>query len=239
MPTTGTGSAIDRARGLVRLERQGVARTCCDVWGASTPKSSSDGWPSSRPRSRPRRREAWRRALAARLVHRSRRLDQAISRAGSMYVPVTLHAVRIAAKKLRYTLELAAESGITEARPHVSNGQARADDARPVAGSAGRPAPGRSGIRRARARPAVACGAGDPRSVGRRGRASCAWPLSAIGVPRLTIVAAAARQRIVPSLTAAIRRRPARMKAQRRAAPTIRRTTTAWHGRGAGQRKQA
>ena len=63
--------------------------------------------------------DAWRRALAARLVHRSRRLDQAISRAGSMYAPVRLHAVR-SRRRSRYALELAGESGILEARPHVT-----------------------------------------------------------------------------------------------------------------------
>ena len=36
-----------------------------------------------------------------------------------MYAPERLHAVRIAAKKLRYGLELAADSGIRQAAPHV------------------------------------------------------------------------------------------------------------------------
>ena len=36
-----------------------------------------------------------------------------------MYAPERLHAVRIAAKKLRYGLELAAGSGLPQASPHV------------------------------------------------------------------------------------------------------------------------
>lgn len=58
---------------------------------------------------------AWRQALAARLLKRSRRLAEAIETAGAMYVPEHLHQVRIAAKKLRYGLELAADAGLTGA----------------------------------------------------------------------------------------------------------------------------
>ena len=62
---------------------------------------------------------AWRKALASRLVSRSRSLGQAIDTAGQLYVPEHLHQVRIAAKKLRYGLELAADSGVTRAAAHV------------------------------------------------------------------------------------------------------------------------
>ena len=55
------------------------------------------------------RRQAWRWALEARLVHRAARLREAIGAAGAVYVPEPLHRVRIAVKKLRYTLELAGE----------------------------------------------------------------------------------------------------------------------------------
>lgn len=55
--------------------------------------------------------QGWRDALAARLARRAKRLKTAIERAGQMYEAERLHAVRIAAKKLRYGLELAAESG--------------------------------------------------------------------------------------------------------------------------------
>jgi CHAD domain-containing protein len=63
--------------------------------------------------------EPWRKALAARLMTRSRRLLAAMADAGQMYAPDRLHAVRIAAKKLRYGLELAADSGLKQAAPHV------------------------------------------------------------------------------------------------------------------------
>jgi len=63
--------------------------------------------------------EPWRKALAERLMRRSRRLTLAMNEAGQMYAPERLHAVRIAAKKLRYGLELAANSGVKQAGPHV------------------------------------------------------------------------------------------------------------------------
>lgn len=53
----------------------------------------------------------WRGALALRIATRARRLDKAIEDAGQIYAPEALHQVRIAAKKLRYALEIADESG--------------------------------------------------------------------------------------------------------------------------------
>jgi CHAD domain-containing protein len=52
----------------------------------------------------------WERALAGRIRRRAGRLADAIERAGTLYAPEPLHAVRIAAKKLRYSLELAGEA---------------------------------------------------------------------------------------------------------------------------------
>ena len=63
--------------------------------------------------------EPWRKALAARLLKRGRRLSEAMDAAGHMYAPDRLHVVRIAAKKLRYGLELAADSGVKQASAHV------------------------------------------------------------------------------------------------------------------------
>jgi CHAD domain-containing protein len=63
--------------------------------------------------------EGWRSGLGKRLLKRARRLNAAVDEAGHMYVPERLHAVRIAAKKLRYGLELAADSGTAVAAPHV------------------------------------------------------------------------------------------------------------------------
>jgi len=54
--------------------------------------------------------EGWRDILSTRLLKRSRRLAERVGEAGQMYAPDRLHEVRIAAKKLRYALELAADS---------------------------------------------------------------------------------------------------------------------------------
>jgi CHAD domain-containing protein len=63
--------------------------------------------------------ERWRLALAARLLKRTRRLVAAMDDAGQIYNPEGLHEVRIAAKKLRYALEIAADSRVASARAHV------------------------------------------------------------------------------------------------------------------------
>lgn len=62
---------------------------------------------------------AWRQALGARLVKRAKILAGAIEQAGQLYAPENLHQVRIATKKLRYALELAADSAVASASPHV------------------------------------------------------------------------------------------------------------------------
>lgn len=61
--------------------------------------------------------ERWRSVLSTRLLKRARRLGAAVDEAGQMYGPERLHQVRIAAKKLRYGLELADDSGVREAGP--------------------------------------------------------------------------------------------------------------------------
>ena len=58
--------------------------------------------------------DKWRELLGARLVKRAKALGTAVAEAGQMYGPERLHAVRITVKKLRYALEIAAETG---ARP--------------------------------------------------------------------------------------------------------------------------
>ena len=55
--------------------------------------------------------------LALRLRARGRRLARVLRAAGTLYVPASLHAVRIAGKKLRYSLELArAAAGLPAGR---------------------------------------------------------------------------------------------------------------------------
>lgn len=63
--------------------------------------------------------QRWRWALDARIVRRAEALDAAIRSAGPFYVPERLHAVRIAMKKLRYSLELGAAVRET-AHPELS-----------------------------------------------------------------------------------------------------------------------
>jgi CHAD domain-containing protein len=58
----------------------------------------------------PSARHSWRAALALRIATRARRLEKTIQDAGQIYAPEPLHQVRIAAKKLRYSLEIADES---------------------------------------------------------------------------------------------------------------------------------
>ncbi len=63
--------------------------------------------------------EAWRDALGARLLKRSKALAAAMAAAGHMYAPEQLHKVRIAAKKLRYAMELAFDAGVKSASAPV------------------------------------------------------------------------------------------------------------------------
>ena len=63
--------------------------------------------------------QGWRSALALRIARRARRLETAIDDAGQIYSAESLHQVRIAAKKLRYGLEIADESGIVPCRDAV------------------------------------------------------------------------------------------------------------------------
>ena len=59
--------------------------------------------------------DRWRETLGSRLLKRSKALAVALEAAGSLYEQERLHRVRIAAKKLRYAMELAAESGARSA----------------------------------------------------------------------------------------------------------------------------
>jgi CHAD domain-containing protein len=60
----------------------------------------------------------WRDSLARRLTDRALELRTRIARTGTLYRPEPLHDVRIATKKLRYVLEITAETGLLRlARP--------------------------------------------------------------------------------------------------------------------------
>jgi CHAD domain-containing protein len=60
---------------------------------------------------------AQRAALAATLVRRAKVLKKALDLAGPLYVPERIHGIRISAKKLRYALEMALETGHAGAGP--------------------------------------------------------------------------------------------------------------------------
>jgi CHAD domain-containing protein len=67
----------------------------------------SDEAPATDERQRER---GWRWAMDARVARRAQGLNDAISRAGAIYIPERLHNVRIAVKKLRYAIEVAADA---------------------------------------------------------------------------------------------------------------------------------
>jgi CHAD domain-containing protein len=90
--------ANERRRMRARLDRSDVTRLAARCQAIAAAVACAPGqW-------------TWRRALAARLRRRAGRLNEALAASGTLYVPEQLHAVRIATKKLRYTLELAHEA---------------------------------------------------------------------------------------------------------------------------------
>lgn len=82
-----------RARLLRAVERIDVADLLSRV-GALAPARARAALPLDRE------------AIRRRIADRARALDAAVGRAGALYAPEPLHAVRIAVKKLRYALEL-------------------------------------------------------------------------------------------------------------------------------------
>jgi CHAD domain-containing protein len=62
----------------------------------------------------------WRGTLVTRVAQRAKRLRSAIQNAGQVYAAEQLHFVRIAVKKLRYALELLADSRLAPVRPLVN-----------------------------------------------------------------------------------------------------------------------
>jgi CHAD domain-containing protein len=57
----------------------------------------------------------WPRRLGARISERATALNDALQRVGGVYMPNRSHAARVAVKKLRYTLELANDTGLWNA----------------------------------------------------------------------------------------------------------------------------
>ena len=73
----------------------------------------ADGCASSRP-------SAWQNQLATRLRQRARRFAAELRAAGTLYASEPIHDVRVAGKKLRYTLELAGASAGVNVRTEVT-----------------------------------------------------------------------------------------------------------------------
>ena len=74
---------------------------------------SQSAWSQTAPRRSPWRsgpKGVWLWAFEAQLARRAARLREAVEAAGAVYVPEHLHHVRIAVKKLRYSVELADET---------------------------------------------------------------------------------------------------------------------------------
>jgi CHAD domain-containing protein len=78
---------------------------------ARTLESSSDGLLTAR--------HSWRWAIDARIARRASTLAAAIADAGAVYLAERLHTVRIAVKKLRYALELAADADHLKSNPDL------------------------------------------------------------------------------------------------------------------------
>lgn len=99
---------IEATRVLVTAERAARRDVMIPALAPGTVGAALDAIAAAREgvlaRDRP-----WRGGLARRVVARGRDLAGAVDRAGILYNPDALHAVRIAAKKLRYALELAIE----------------------------------------------------------------------------------------------------------------------------------
>jgi CHAD domain-containing protein len=82
---------------------------------------------SAIPGKNDRTERGWRWALEARVARRSSQLREAVDRTGPLYRRAELHDVRIAAKKLRYTLELWQETGRGGASGHLRTLKANQD----------------------------------------------------------------------------------------------------------------
>jgi CHAD domain-containing protein len=69
---------------------------------------------------RRRFKAGWERLLGHRITHRASTLRRRIDRAGGVYFPNRVHAVRIAAKKLRYALEIADAAAVWRCAPAIN-----------------------------------------------------------------------------------------------------------------------
>ena len=87
--------------------------------GMNTRKLERDLAEVARALAMRRQSDGWVRLLAFRTDRRARGVRAAVAAAGGLYIPDRVHAVRIAAKKLRYALEFVDDTGEARTKPTV------------------------------------------------------------------------------------------------------------------------
>jgi CHAD domain-containing protein len=107
--------ADERARLIERLEDVDIRKLNQRVSDLIAGRDEHTPRPSGRSHPQP-----WRSVLGARVVRRAGALRAAVERAGAIYLPDRLHAVRVAVKKLRYSLELAREADRSRRRRDIN-----------------------------------------------------------------------------------------------------------------------
>jgi len=116
-----TGRALEMVRREIASQRQALRRDLtkhvpvADVRKLIKKLERVGAREEGRGKKERRYQSEWRGVLASRLMRRAKDLRFAVEEAGSLYVPERIHGVRIAAKKLRYTMEIAQEAGVPAA----------------------------------------------------------------------------------------------------------------------------
>jgi CHAD domain-containing protein len=108
--STWSGSVVQRVREHLEAERGRREREMKARLAALNVKRLEDRVKALANAIEERPPHSWRRVVSGRLRRRSRRFGEALRAVGTLYAIDTLHALRIAGKKLRYTLELAQQA---------------------------------------------------------------------------------------------------------------------------------
>ncbi len=111
-----TGERLQRHLADEREERR--ERMLDQLSSVNTRKLERDLADVARVLAMRQQTDAWAKMLAVRLESRAQRVREAVADSGALYISDRVHRVRIAAKKLRYGLELAGDTG--EARTKSS-----------------------------------------------------------------------------------------------------------------------
>ena len=105
-----------RARLMAKLPKTELDRLVAKLGKAADVIEAADA--VTRPRAEKPR--SWRWAIDARVARRAAAVLSAMASAGTVYLPERLHAVRISAKKLRYALEVAADTSHQKSRADLT-----------------------------------------------------------------------------------------------------------------------